>query len=70
MPRNDAPVDGGLTYKFQPVAYRFHRGETWYWHEGFDPDWVWDFVDKGYATMATRRDENQFTLLAKLIKRD
>jgi len=67
---NRDPADNyGLTYKFMPVAYRYHRGEHWYWHEGFEPVWVMDLVEKGYAIMATRRDEGQFTLLVKLAKR-
>lgn len=58
----------GLTDKFQTVAYRFLRGEEWYWNEGIDPKWMMSLVDDGYAIMATRRDKDRFTLLVKAAK--
>lgn len=69
MNSRDTGSGFGLTAKFQPVAYRFLRGEEWYWNEGIDPKWVMDLVDKGYAIMATRRDSDRFTLLVKAAQR-
>lgn len=59
-----------LTYKFQPVAHKSFQGRYWRWLPNFDKMWIKHLVDDGHALMATRREEDKFTLLVKLVKRN